>query len=80
MNFKVLGVVFLTIIFVANAETIGEVKISCQKKCRTSCIFDLCYRHCMKHCLPPVSTKELNCQLACSTHRCSKCKKGIILS
>lgn len=83
MNFtKVLGIIFLSVIFITNnVEGVDEViKVSCQKKCRIWCVFDFCYQSCLKnycHEHPQISSKVNNCRVSCSTHRCFKFKKGI---
>lgn len=80
MNFvKVLVAVFLTIIFVANVEAVGEMKMSCKAKCKLLCIINpFCMEDCLKQCHHSISPKALNCKLTCSTEHCSKFKEGMI--
>ncbi|KAM3250598.1 hypothetical protein P3S67_023014 [Capsicum chacoense] len=60
MNFtKFLVALFLIVIFVANAEGTGEVKLSCETKCQLLCIINpFCIEDCLKKCHHYISTKK----------------------
>lgn len=76
---KVLLTIFLIVIVSTNVEAINEIKLSCRAKCRLSCALSKtpgCYEKCIQQC--HISLEKLNCNLACSTERCSKFKKGIV--